>query len=194
MFEGYLCKLDDFQALIAAIVLVVGLLQSADSEDEMKDTEDLKLLEDVKGVFGVLKMEQNGAIVRQGLRVLETLGKFTPGTGGGGEYNDDGRGKRSVTLFVPYLGAISVEVRPWRTSVSVEGSSLEEESPSDPTFGLEDEGIGFDHLDRDGNGKQEHSNEFFDFDGLAYEADFDWERLLLGTELDQDWNQQFGVD
>lgn len=132
----YLCNCDDFQALLGACILLVGVLQNL-SEDLISPTEssedglyyrsgdtsieaDLALVEDLKDIFRYRMTGQGGGISKQGLAVLEELTSLL--------YEDDEEhvnntsfkgdvlafgidlSKRQKTIMLPYFGTIKIEL------------------------------------------------------------------------------------
>ena len=124
----YMCNCDDFQALLASCILIVGVLQNASQlsstppvspsmsvlsfMSESVDA-DLALIEDVKDVFRYRMTEQGGSISKQGLAVLDELTRFI--------YDDEdlqlntpdfglSQNPHERTIMLPYFGTIRVEL------------------------------------------------------------------------------------
>lgn len=133
----YMCNCEDFQGLLGACILLVGVLQDAAStspttttqlsnpyspaESQNGDVEaDLALIEELKDIFRYRMHEQGGGISKQGLQVLEELTSFIY------EDDDDERSfnqseqvlpgiginvnKLEKTIMLPYFGTIKVEL------------------------------------------------------------------------------------
>jgi hypothetical protein len=101
----YSSKCVDFQALIAAILILLGLLQKGPRTQHHSDfgnQEDIDLIDTTKRTFELSSMEQGGSIARQGVHMIDSLGSFVA-DGEGGDFI------RTATLFVPYIGTISVQ-------------------------------------------------------------------------------------
>ena len=101
----YSSKCVDFQALIAVVLVLLGLLQQGSQDWHHVDAgckEDIDLINTTRQVFETCSMEQGGSVARQGVHMIDSLGAFVAG----GERNDF---IRTATLFVPYFGTISVQ-------------------------------------------------------------------------------------
>jgi hypothetical protein len=101
----YTSKCVDFQALIAAVLVLLGLLQYGWQDRRRANAgyeEDVDLINTTRQVFEVSSMEQGGSIARQGVHMIDSLGAFV----GDGKRSDF---IRTATLFVPYFGTISVQ-------------------------------------------------------------------------------------
>ena len=117
----YICNCDDFQGVLTACILLVGLLfresLCPDEADEnahralcagLGEVEDsLALIEETKDVFRYRAQKQGGFISKQGLRVLTELGCFIDDT----KNIFDGEPKRRVVIM-PYFGTIHLEFVP----------------------------------------------------------------------------------
>jgi len=98
----FTCNCEDFQGLLAACTLLVGLLQYASEGIEPPDGFDtsLTLVDQTRDVFAYRAQQQGGSISKQGLKVLEHLSDFLD--------DEEGiTGKKSIIL--PYFGTIVVE-------------------------------------------------------------------------------------
>jgi hypothetical protein len=105
----YTSKNVDFQALLAIILVMLGLLQHQSrgwDHDQCRDevSEDVELIHTTRDVFELSSMEQGGSIARQGVHMIDSLGKFVAD----GERNDF---VRTATLFIPFFGTVSVQSR-----------------------------------------------------------------------------------
>ncbi len=101
----YSSKCVDFQALIAAVLVLLGILQQGPQDRQQENvgyTEDVDLINSTRQVFELSSMEQGGSIARQGVHMIDSLGAFVAD----GETDDF---IRTATLFVPYFGTISVQ-------------------------------------------------------------------------------------
>ena len=112
----YTCRCEDFQALLAAIIVVLGMLEDV-NEGSVPSPLDLDLIETTKDILRYESTQQGGMIARQGLQVLDALTSFL---------DDDQTSSadltREQTLFVPYFGTITVQYIP---HVQKGGSLLE---------------------------------------------------------------------
>lgn len=101
----YSSKCVDFQALIAAVLVLLGLLQKGSQHCHRKHAgyqEDVELINLTRQVFELSSMEQAGSIAKQGVHMIDSLGAFVTD----GERNNF---IRTATLFVPYFGTVSVQ-------------------------------------------------------------------------------------
>lgn len=129
----YMCNCDDFQALLGACILVVGILQDAsriaeshgaprspESERDFAGVDaDLGLIEELKDIFRYRISEQGGGISKQGLAVLEELTCFLYEDDIAADRNSDqasmsglniGVNRQEKTIMLPYFGTIKVEL------------------------------------------------------------------------------------
>lgn len=132
----YLCNCDDFQALLGACILLVGVLQNLSEElsgtsdsggantyistGQANIEADLALVEDLKDIFRYRMCGQGGGISKQGLAVLEELTSLlyedeenkatnTSFQGDVMGFNID-LSKRQKTIMLPYFGTIKIEL------------------------------------------------------------------------------------
>lgn len=132
----YMCNCDDFQALLGACILLVGVLQnlSEDADSPMEDRgvdpyiregdasieADLALIEDLKDIFRYRMSSQGGGISKQGLAVLEELTSLLYEDEDAKESRTSFKGdmlafgidlsKRQKTIMLPYFGTIKIEL------------------------------------------------------------------------------------
>lgn len=202
VLSAYTCKCEDFQGLLAAIVLLIGLLHYAAQGSNPTGSSfeaDMELVEITMDTFRYARQQQGGNIAKQGLHVLETLSAFLEDT------DHENEEPRKATLFVPYFGTVSIEAggiwKP-RTTEAKRDNAADSNSVADkgvlPVVASEQDIFTptllgqagpvalfppFDvrnHLPDDGQ-KSQHSN------GMT-EATFDWDKILIGPELLQDWD------
>lgn len=189
-FELYICKLDDFQCLVGAVTIIVGMLQGINAgKGEGEWMKDRKLIDEVRTLFRRLQREQNGSIARQGLHVLNTLSVFLSHRLPKGAEAVE---RKAVTLFVPYFGAIAVEVMVRNESIEKPKEyqnhiSVSQTSPADMSFG---DSLSLPSLEilPDSGVDQDFLYSYNDFDLSFGDPGFDWEKMMVGVELDQDWN------
>lgn len=149
----YLCNCDDFQALLGACILLVGVLQALAedsncpanvSESDPYSTSkaasieaDLALIEELKEIFRYRMASQGGGISKQGYAVLDELTSLL--------YEDDEENahdasykgdwvafevnlsRRQKTIMLPYFGTIKIELTkklPRRRPTGIFQSSL----------------------------------------------------------------------
>lgn len=132
----YLCNCDDFQALLGACILLVGILQSLSehsddpakqSEDDFYSTDtnttiesDLALIEELKDIFQYRRTCKGGGISKQGYVVLEELTSLLYEDSDEKASDPSFRGdflafeinlsKRQKTIMLPYFGTIKIEL------------------------------------------------------------------------------------
>lgn len=129
----YMCNCDDFQALLSACILVVGILQEASQISDFKEMTssphsdhvyasidaDLGLIEELKDIFRYRMGEQGGGISKQGLSVLEELTCFLYEDGSANMTSPSppsmadlniGVNRQEKTIMLPYFGTIKIEL------------------------------------------------------------------------------------
>lgn len=102
---SYSSKRIDFQALIAAVLVSLGILQQQLQDWHQASAatrEDVDLINATRRTFERSSNEQGGSIALQGIQVIDTLGKFAAD---GDEINFI----RAATSSVPYFGTILSE-------------------------------------------------------------------------------------
>ena len=202
VLSAYTCKCEDFQGLLGAIVLLVGLLQYASKGLEPTGSSfdaDMALIEITKETFRYARQQQGGNIAKQGLHVIDTLSSFLEDAGQGRDEPNN------ASLFVPYFGMISVQAGPvWAmkdTTRQVDASEIGLNSdnelklpasiPSQEAFLLAP--LSQPILVPNALG---YENRFSSLENQQYllsanqlpSPTSDWDALLLGSELQQDWN------
>lgn len=221
--SAYTCRCEDFQGMLGAIILTVGLLQYSSQGLEPTDSsydQDLELLDATKQVFEYASWQQGGGIAKQGLNILKSLGDFL---------NDDANSPttdespgRTATFFVPYFGTISVQSSAalHRRLSSRKTANITNPEASTLLYGAHTEtSIGSDQSQAtpgsDDSPNPDYSSYFWpmvdqtfpisaetmvypESDGLLLSspdeltsfttASSDWDKLMFGAELDQDWN------
>lgn len=196
VLSAYTCKCEDFQGLLGAIILLVGLLHYAAEGSEPSESSfeaDLDLIEVTKETFRYARQQQGGNIAKQGLHVLDTLSTFLEGPEAGNE------APRNATLFVPYFGTISIQVGEiWRLRNGVTTGTTVVDTGSlgthrTPAFEAAEQQT-FEAFPSDYAPLSEEDNQwvrdqtgFQATDGTT-EATFNWDNILIGPELQQDWN------
>lgn len=201
VLSAYTCKCEDFQGLLGAIVLLVGLLHHASQGLEPTGSSfeaDMELIETTKETFRYSRTQQGGNIARQGLHVLDTLSSFLDLPVGEDE------GPREASLFVPYFGTIAVQAESvWkrRAIQTDDGVPLVVEKPycdrdaQFETTGQTHAMAGYtdqnepeteDRTSYAWNGGMDGQASYWQADQLIDSA-IDWDRMLIGPELQQDW-------
>lgn len=167
LLSAYTCKCDDFQGLLSAIILLVGLVRYAAEGIEPTGSSfesDLALIELTKDTFKYARLQQGGNIAKQGIHVLETLSSFLEEAGDG---EDE---LRQASLFVPYFGTIHIQAGPiWKPKSFGDSTRVRQPMQTIP----------FDM----GTGQYYPWQADQLIDPLG-----DWDRILTGPELQQDWN------
>lgn len=117
----YMCNCDDFQGLLGAVTLLVGLIQDAAKTTEgamdpyscmvaYESIEaDMMLIDEIKEIFLYRQQQQGGSLSKQGLTVLAGLTSFLFED----ENDRDGfdlAAHRQKTIMLPYFGTITVEL------------------------------------------------------------------------------------
>ena len=161
----YTCRCEDFQGLLGAVILLVGLMQRSSDAEISSLHDDLQLIETTKQVFAFSAQQQGGSIAKQGLQILNALGAFVQEDRSG--RSAGAHEPKSATLFMPYFGTIFVQSKArtvGQTPNNYPPTSLEQNTPTD-----------WDAM-------------FPDCTQVASYNSIDWDRLLFGSELDQTWN------
>ena len=183
--SAYTCKCEDFQGLLGAIVLLIGLLQYASTDQEPTERTfeaDIQLIDITKETFRYSRQQQGGNIAKQGLHVLDTLSTFLESHG------QDNKEPRKATLFVPYFGTISVEAAPvWRPKKFIVQKDVlsndivwtHDSVPAHGAANILEPDSGFPEID------QQHYSWSTDDPSPSK---IDWDIILMGPELQQDWN------
>jgi hypothetical protein len=196
VLSAYTCKCEDFQGLLGAIILLVGLLHYEAQGFEPSESsfeEDLDLVETTKQTFRYARQHQGGNIAKQGLHVLDTLSSFLEGPQNGTET------PRNATLFVPYFGTISIQAgKIWKprdevstclTAVETGNFSISET----PDLGDFEQGVSEAYPSKYAQPSEEEYRWLDDQAASqatndAVETTFDWDKMLIGPELNQNWD------
>ncbi|KAI9877278.1 MAG: hypothetical protein M1823_007128, partial [Watsoniomyces obsoletus] len=181
----YLCSCDDFQGVLTACILLIGLLLPVSHGTHSTDSnvsDDFELLHEVKDIFRYRAHEHGNSISRQGLKAVETLETFLM------DEQEECRLGRTCSIILPYFGLINVESkRPLHmpgkdTSDTSAIHSMDlaktQESPA-ATEG--------DRNTSETSGVQ--PLEAFDFGSVSTPLDMDWDLFLHGDELGQNWER-----
>lgn len=181
----YLCCCDDFQGVLTACILLIGLLLPISQGTYSTDSnvsDDFELLHEVKDIFRYRAHERGNSISRQGLKAVETLETFLM------DEQEECRLGRTCSIILPYFGLINVESkRPLHmpgkdtsdtSAIHSMGLSKTQESPA-ATEG--------DRNASEISGVQ--PLEAFDFGSISTPLDVDWDLFLHGDELGQKWER-----
>jgi hypothetical protein len=190
----YICNCEDFQGVITASMLMVGLLIRRAFCPFLEDyhasaglgsvADDLALLEVVKDTFRYRSHEQGGKISKQGLKVLEDLGSFL---------EDDYVGESvQKVVIMPYFGTIQLQFGPPVLNRALEGEGfmlpltppssndqLEDDSDQGHTKGTDIRS----EVPVSESSQPSLSILDFELDNI----DISWDQFLFGDELSQDW-------
>jgi hypothetical protein len=180
----YLCSCDDFQGVLTACILLIGLLLPISHGTYTTDSnflEDFELLHEVKGIFRYRAHKNGNSISIQGLKAVETLETFLM------DEQEECKLGRTCSIILPYFGLINVESkRPLHvpgkdtsdsSAIHSMGLSKTQESPATTEGDRSTPKI---------SGVQPF--EAFDFGSISTPLDVDWDLFLHGDELGQNWD------
>ena len=158
----YMCSCEDFQAVLAACMLLVGVLcqisyRSGPYHHSFEDF--FAVIEDVKDIFRYRSEQENASIATQGLKAIETLESFMIAETAVHQHPQ----RREIVL--PYFGLIKVEAR---TVPAISQKTDGGAQVPVPLTGLE-------------------STDSFRTNWLDIDSSIDWDQFLRGEELTQDW-------
>ena len=196
-FSVYVCSCEDFQGVLTACMLLMGLLLQMSSgmvarEEDL--AEDWRIVEDVKDIFRYRMLQQGGGIARQGLKAVEVLEGFLMREG------EDEVVHKGIIL--PYFGLIKVEVRAGlgkglqaakvvdcnagevkvakALGVKPPITPPEEELlRQQPLVGLDSQAVQIEPLTFDFNPTPESD--------MTMDQNIDWDQWMYGNELASDW-------
>lgn len=99
----FICKITDFQAFTAVIVLILNLLEPRSAEEDhtqrQRDEHDWQEIEKVMRIFGDKTACIDEAVATHGIKVIKTLSDIG---------RNGGQNSGSMKLAIPYFGTISI--------------------------------------------------------------------------------------
>jgi hypothetical protein len=103
----YLCSCDDFQGVLTACTLLIGILLSSshDISGDYQLAKDFEMLQDVKDVLRYRAYEHANTISLQGLRAIEALEEFLMAE------NETSNSSLPCSIVLPYFDVIHITYR-----------------------------------------------------------------------------------
>ena len=159
----YMCSCEDFQAVLAACMLLVGVLcqiSYRSGPDNYSFEDVFAVLEDVKDIFRYRSEQESASIAKQGLKAIETLESFMVAETAVHQH------PQQSEIVLPYFGLIKVEAR------TVPAASQETDAGVQVLVPL----------------TELESTDNFKTDWLDIDSSIDWDQFLRGEELTQNWD------